>query len=54
MKNAKLQEEEEEDLAMLNEFIVQHYEREKNNEVRENDSCMKKNSLTSQYWDAIS
>ena len=37
---------------MLNEFIIQHFERIANNQVRDNDECMKRHSQVSQYWDA--
>jgi hypothetical protein len=33
-------------------FIIEHYEREINNQVRENDKCMKKHSQVSMYWEA--
>ncbi|TNV78504.1 hypothetical protein FGO68_gene3615 [Halteria grandinella] len=38
--------------GVLNEFIIQHFERISNNQVRDNDQCMKKHSQVSQYWDA--
>ena len=43
---------EESELELLNEFIVQHYQREENYKIRDNDKCMRKNSNTSQYWEA--
>jgi len=36
MKNAHTQDE----VLMLNNFIIEHYEREENSRIRENDSCM--------------
>jgi hypothetical protein len=44
MKNAKNNSEDE---GILNAFIVEHYEREANNLVKENDECMQKNSKVS-------
>ena len=41
-----------EDVALLEEFIVATYERERNNEIRDNDGCMQGHSKVSQYWDA--
>ena len=37
----------EEDLKLLNDFIVEHFERTANNQVRENDQCMKSHSQVS-------
>lgn len=41
-----------EDTALLNKFIIEYYEREENNNVRDNDMCMKSHSKVSQYWEA--
>lgn len=41
------------DLNLLEEFIVARFERENNNNIRENDECMKRHSKVSQYWEAI-
>ena len=42
----------DEDLILLDEFIVSTYERNRNNEIRGNDQCMQGHSKVSQYWDA--
>eukprot|EP00347_Sterkiella_histriomuscorum_P010317 403376771 len=44
--------ESEDDVSLLNDFIIEHYEREHSALIRDNDQCMRKHSATSQYWDA--
>lgn len=41
-----------EDVELLNNFIIEHYEREQNNLIRDNDQCMRRHSKVSQYWEA--
>ena len=43
-----------EDMPLLNAFIVEHFERMSNNQVRENDACMQQHSQVAQYWAAKS
>ena len=45
--------ESEQDLELLNRFIIAFFEREHSNEIRGNDECMQGHSKVSQFWDAV-
>lgn len=39
--------------SLLNKLTVEHFEREQNNQVRDNEICTRKHSAVSLYWDAL-
>ena len=43
----------DDDVALLDKFIIAKYEREQNQNIRKNSDCIKSHSKVSQYWDAI-
>ena len=43
-----------EELDLLEQYIIQSFEYNRNNEVRDNPHCMKMHGRVSQYWEAKS
>ena len=43
-----------EELDLLEQYIIQYFEYNRNNEVRDNPPCMKMHARVSQYWEAKS